>query len=151
MSAYRFVNGVITKITDEVEIAEIEQALKESQNPVTKHLRRSLELLSDRKAPDYRNSVKESISAVESLVSIVLKEDKARLGKLLKKIDDEVHLHPAMKTAFSNLYGYSSDEEGIRHALTEEDRVEFYDAKFMLVVCSAFINYVQGKVKSKKK
>lgn len=146
MSAYRFVNGVVTRITEAQEVAEIEQALESAREPVSKHLRRSLELLSDRNAPDYRNSIKESISAVESLVAIVLKADKGSLGQLLKKLEDQIGLHPALKTAFSSLYGYTSDEGGIRHALTEIEKVDFNDAKFMLVVCSAFINFVEGKM-----
>lgn len=148
MSAYRFVDGVITRITEQQEVAEIEQAIEASTGSVTKHLRRSLELLSDRNAPDYRNSIKESISAVESLVSIMLKADKGILGQLIKKLEDEIGLHPALKTAFSSLYGYTSDEGGIRHALTEIDNVDFNDAKFMIVVCSAFINFVEGKTQN---
>jgi hypothetical protein len=148
MSAYRFVDGVITRITEEQEIAEIEQALDWLREPVNKHLRRSLELLSDRNAPDYRNSIKESISAVESLVKINLKADKGTLGQLIKKLEEEIGLHPALKSAFTSLYGYTSDEGGIRHALTEMAKVDFNDAKFMLVVCSAFINFVEGKTQN---
>ena len=52
-----------------------------------------------------------------------------------------------MKKAFTCLYGYTSDSGGIRHALTEDDVVpNFEDAKFMLVSCSAFINYLIAKV-----
>jgi hypothetical protein len=145
MSAYRFVDGIITQITNEQEVAEIEQATKASPGPVTQHLRRSLELMSDRTSPDYRNSVKESISAVESLASITLDESNGSLGKLLKKLKDEIGLHPSLGKAFSKLYGYTSDEGGIRHALTDVEKVDFNDAKFMLVVCSAFINFVEGK------
>ena len=148
MSAYRFVDGVITKITEQQELHEIEQALESSLGPINAHLRRALELMSDRNSPDYRNSVKESISAVESFVMHVLGEDKGTLGQLIKKLEDEVGLHPALKTAFSNLYGYTSDEGGIRHALSEQENVDFNDAKFMLVVCSSFINFVEGKMQN---
>jgi len=145
ISAYRFVNGVIARITEKQEVEELEQALEESPVPVKNHLRRSLELLSDRNNPDHRNSIKESISAVESLVATKLTNDKGTLGQLIKKLEKEIGLHPALKNAFSNLYGYTSDEGGIRHALTESEKVDFNDAKFMLVVCSAFINFVEGK------
>jgi len=40
------------------------------------------------------------------------------------------------------IYGYTSDEGGIRHAMLEEKIIDFEDAKFMLVSCSAFINYL---------
>ena len=148
MSAFRFANGIITRITGQQEIEEIEKALGSSVEPVATHLQRALELLSDRSSHDYRNSIKESISAVESLVARIAKTEKGTLGQLLKKLEDSVGLHPALKAAFSSLYGYTSDENGIRHALHESDKVDFHDAKFMLVVCSTFINYVEGKVQN---
>jgi hypothetical protein len=145
VSAYRFVDGLISRITDETEIAEIDRALDNARDSVRTHLRRALELLSDREAPDYRNSIKESISAVESLVATVVGE-KGTLGQLLKKLEDEISLHPALKAAFSSLYGYTSDQDGIRHAILESKDLAFEDAKFFLVVCSAFVNFVESKV-----
>ncbi|MBT4661305.1 MAG: hypothetical protein HOC18_05335 [Candidatus Marinimicrobia bacterium] len=146
-SAYRFVDCIIASITDEHEIGEIELAKNSSQTPVRNHINRSLELLSDRKSPDYRNSIKESISAVESLVKIILKEENGTLGQLLKKLEDTIGLHPALKSAFTKLYGYTSDEEGIRHSMTDKENVDFNDAKFMLVICSSFVNFIEGKTK----
>ena len=80
VSAYRFVDGIIARITEQQEIQEIEDALARARGPVQVHLRRALELLSSREKPDYRNSIKESISAVESLVALTLKEEKGTLG-----------------------------------------------------------------------
>lgn len=146
MSAYRFVGGIISQITEQVEVTEIEEAIVDSASPIRTHLKRSLELLSDRESPDYRNSIKESISSVESLVRLTTGSDKSSLGQLLGKLETDISLHPALKNAFSNLYGYTSDENGIRHAITESENTDFNDAKFMLVVCCAFINFVNGKV-----
>lgn len=147
MSAYRFIDGVITRITDEQEVEAIEQAISESIGPVQTHLRRALELLSDRESPDYRNSIKESISAVESLACDIAKTDKGTLGQLLKSMEDSVGIHPSLKAAFTKLYGYTSDESGIRHALLDSDTIQYEDAQFLLVVCSAFINFVNAKMK----
>lgn len=145
VSAYRFVGDVITRITEQQEIEEVELALEKARGPVQTHLRRALELASNREAPDYRNSIKESISAVESLVATVVGE-KGTLGQLIKKLEDDIHLHSALLAAFSKLYGYTSDEGGIRHALMESEKVGFEEAKFFLVACSAFVNYVQSRV-----
>lgn len=145
MSAYRFIDGLISPITKQEQLDEIEKALEESRGPVYVHLRRSLELLSNREKPDYRNSIKESVSAVESLVGLVLGE-KGTLGKLIKKLEDEINLHPALTAAFSKLYGYTSDEGGIRHALHDAENIRFEDASFFMVVCSAFINFVESSV-----
>jgi len=128
---------------------EIDLALEGPRDPVHAHLRRALELLSDRASPDYRNSIKESISAVESLVGSTVGE-KGTLGQLIKKIEENVGLHPALRAAFSSLYGYTSDEDGIRHAILELQNITFEDAKFFLVVCSAFVNFVRGKVEALK-
>ncbi len=54
----------------------------------------------------------------------------------------------ALEATFSKLYGYTSDAKGIRHALMDDERVTFKEAKFMRVACSAFVNYVRGIFKS---
>jgi hypothetical protein len=142
-SAYRFVDGRIVEITSAEEIEEVENALDGgSQYPGVKtHLKAALALLSDRKNPDYRNSIKESISAVESLAKQLAGNEGGTLGSVLKTLEKARKLHPALKSAFSSLYGYSSDANGIRHALLEESDLTKADARFMLVCCSAFINY----------
>jgi len=68
LSGYRFLNGNIIEITSEEELKEIEQATTLPLSPIKLHLETAIKLLADRKAPDYRNSIKESISAVESFV-----------------------------------------------------------------------------------
>ena len=142
--AYRFVDGLITRITEKQEVDEIEQALEQA-GPVQSHLRQALEHLSRRESPDYRNSIKESISAVESVVTVVVGEN-GTLGQLIKKLEEKIGLHPALKTAFNSLYGYASDQSGIRRALMEADKLQFDDAKFFPVVCSAFVNFVRAKL-----
>jgi len=152
-SGYRIIGESIAKITDEEELKAIEEAIKDSGKwqPVTIHLKTALDLFTDRKNPDHRNSIKESISAVESCCKIILKNDKATLGEALSAIEKTYGLHGALKSAFSALYGYTSDEGGIRHAITESNiPVDFDDAKFMLVSCSAFTNYLKTKTKLKK-
>lgn len=135
LSAYRFVSRQITEITSKEEIGVIEEALQIPIKPVKEHLGRSLELFADRKNPDYRNSIKEAISAVESMCKLIAKDDKATLGQALKEIESvgKVSLHPALKSAFDKLYGYTNDADGIRHTLIDEPSVSSEDAKFMHV------------------
>ena len=61
--AYRVVDDQIVEITDQEEIAAIEEAVKQNSTIKT-HLSEALKLMSNRQASDYRNSIKESISAV---------------------------------------------------------------------------------------
>ncbi len=149
MSGYRIVEGCIVQISSEEEIVAIEEAIDNSDpyKSVNEHLRTALEFLSDRKNPDYRNSIKESISAVESFCKIVTEDSKATLGPALAVIEKKFELHGSLKSAFKSLYGYTSDAGGIRHAMLEDQaEIRFEDAKFMLVTCSAFINYLKVKV-----
>ena len=141
---YRFIDGEITPISDDIEVAEIEKSLDIEFQGCKSHIKKALGFLSDRDNPDYKNSIKESISAVESICQIIAQNSKATLGEALKKLEEHgVKIHEAMKKSFSSLYGYTSDEGGIRHCEGMfESNVTFEEAKFMLVSCSAFVNYL---------
>jgi hypothetical protein len=84
-SSYRFLDGKIVEISSSDELQEIESAIERSTPyyGVKQHLRSAISMLSDRENPDYRNSIKESISAVESLCKTVSGNDKATLGSAL--------------------------------------------------------------------
>ncbi len=145
LSAYQFVGKRIEPITSKREIAEIEQALNVSIR-FTHHLDKALELLANKKAPDYTNSIKESISAVEAMCKLITGSSKVTLGDALRQIESKLGvLHPALKSAFNSLYGYTSDAEGIRHGTLGKSGLDVADAKFMLIACSAFINYLVAK------
>lgn len=143
---YRFIDEQLTPISDDYEIEAIEQALNNPYASVYEHLSKANKLLADRVSPDYENSIKESISAVEALCEILtgITGKEASLGKLLKKLEDNgVVIHAGLKSAFNMLYGYTSDANGIRHAGNiGGPSSTFEEAKFMLVSCSAFVNYL---------
>jgi hypothetical protein len=149
-SGYRVVNNQIAPITSPVEIESVSAAstLTKDFGVASEHIRTAVSLFSKKPDPDYRNSIKEAISAVESAVIIITGNSKATLGDALKKIDAKISLHPAFKEAMSKLYGYTSAEGGIRHALIEDGLVvDEADAKFMIVTCSAFVNFCVQKVR----
>ena len=146
---YRFVNGIIVPITSIIEVEEIKAALSLPYDNVKKHLDKALALMSDRESPDYENSIKESISAVEAMCSIILGTS-GTLGAALKKIEKEkaVSIHPVLSEAFKKLYGYTSDSSsGIRHAakIGGVDST-FQEARYMLIACTAFVNYLKANL-----
>ena len=144
-SAYRFVGNEIAPLINNTEIKEIETAQENPRSNVQTHINTALGFLSDRQNPDYRNSIKESISAVEALCREITGEstlDKA-LPALAKK---GVEIPNMLQKSFEKFYHFTNGENGIRHALMdEEEEPGFEEAKYMLVVCSAFVNYIQGK------
>ena len=148
LSAYRLIDKHIVEITSEQEVASIQEALQSTEqlSGVHAHLKTALALLSDRKQPDFRNSIKESISAVESIAQIITGDSNATLGEALKALEGKATMHRALKSSLSSLYGYTSDADGIRHAMLKDPNLTFIDAKFMLVACTAFINYLVAKM-----
>jgi hypothetical protein len=148
LAAYRIVDGRFVQITSETELAALTEALSARDRfaPTVLHLQRALELLSDRSNPDFRNSIKESVSAVEACARTLTGRENATLGDALKLLEKDHGLHKALKDGFSKLYGYTSDEHGIRHAMHEEPSLGIAEAKFFLLSCTSFINYLKSSI-----
>lgn len=145
-TAYRIVSDEVALLTDEQEIKELEEVLTKAESVffgVYTHLKSALHFFSERTNPDYRNSIKESISAVESICKIIVGSEKADLRTALNRLEKKgIKIHAAMKTGYEKLYSYTSDEKGIRHALIDFSNASYEDAKYMLVSCTSFINYL---------
>ena len=148
VSAYRILDGLVVPITNKSEMGSISDAKNTPFEACSIHIAKALELFANREKPDYENSIKESISAVESICSEItgIEGAQATLGKTIKKLKDAgMHIHPAMENAFTSLYGYTSDEGGIRHGSIDFVEAPSEDSKFMLITCSAFVNYLVEK------
>ena len=151
-SGYRFVNGVLAPITSSAEISEIEQAAERATatglDGARTHIAQALQLFGQRPEPDYRNTVKEAISAVESVVKLVNGTRGGGLREALDAVSAKIEMHQALKTGLDKLYGYTSDEDGVRHAILDEENVDEADARFMIVTCSAFVNFLIVKAEA---
>jgi len=142
---YRLINGQARPITDEMEINAIQESTNSRFSEVKQHVDKALGFLSDRQAPDYANSIKESISAVERMCSIIVGKSTS-LGDALKLLEKKgISIHPQLVVAFEKLYSYTNGASGIRHAgQLGGANSTFEEAKFMLVSCCAFVNYLTG-------
>lgn len=142
---YRFVDTEIVPITDTAEVEVIEEVLSTPYDEIKQHFEKAVGFISDRQNPDYENSVKESISAVERMCFLIAGKCSG-LKEAFKKLEEKgISIHPSMKEAFLKLYGYTSNASGIRHAGEIGGKsTTFEEAKFMLVACSAFVNYLKG-------
>lgn len=142
--AYRIVDNKIVEITSEEEIKAIETALGNDNDGVRFHLNKALVLLAQKPEGDYRNSIKESISAVEAFIREITGGKDLNFDMLAKK---GIEYPSVLRQAFEKLYGYTCDKTtGIRHALMDDTHVPGYaEATFMIISCSAFINYLTAK------
>lgn len=139
---YKIIDDCVTPLISGEEAEEVKIAIDSKYAEVSVHIKKALTFYSKRPVADYKNSIKESISSVEALAKIVMNKPSATLGSLSQSLD----IHPALKKALKELYGWTSDEGGIRHS---ENGTEFNagesEARFMLVECSALANYIISK------
>ena len=69
------------------------------------------------------------------------------LGPALASLQRREGLHPTLSGAFTKLYGYTSNEQGIRHALLNQPgaNVGMEEAVFMLAACASFASHLWRK------
>ncbi len=142
-SAYRIIDNCVTPIVEDCEINEVFNC---KYDVVKNQIKDALTLLSNRKNPNYKDSFKNSISAVESLCKIILKNENTSLGQALNQIENnqKIKLNRTLKKGYSVLYGFASNEA--RHGTIKESEIDYDLAKYMIVSCSAFINYLISKM-----
>ena len=142
-SAYQIIGDQI------IEITSIEDALANTNqySGVQQHLKQALTLLSDRHNPNYSKSIHDAICAVEGLARSILQDESITLGKALPKLREKLALHANITESLNKLYAYTCDQNGIRHGASQEPNLSYIDAKFMLVACTNFINYLIDKTK----
>lgn len=144
MSGYRFIDEYIAPIIDSHEIDEVEEVINSEYSGAKQHIIQALELLSDRENPDFINSIKESISAVESIVNKISGKTNVALNRCMNHLPFDINKN--LKAGMINIYSWTSSSDGIRHGSNgEKINSSFEEAKYMLVSCSAFINYLIHK------
>lgn len=149
LSGYRFVRGILIPISDPAEVAAVEEASRVTAQGglagAHAHIASALRLLGQKPTPDYRNSIKEAISAVESVVNVITQGSGNGVATAIEELSRHTEIHGALRAALKQLYGFSSDSDGVRHAIMDQATVGFDEAKFMLVACAAFVNFVVSK------
>lgn len=98
-------------------------------------------------AGDYASSVRESIHSVESVARTLAPS--GQLSEALAKLEKSSVIHGALKKGFLSIYGYTSDEQGIRHPLLDDPQanVDEVDALFMIGACASFVSYMIHKAR----
>jgi hypothetical protein len=147
-AAYRiFDNKYIAAIGTEEQAAAFERAIADAEAKNATAVRKQLIAAGVAlRNSDWAGSLRESIHAVEA-IAVRLAPSADTLGSALKVLEQRGHLHGGLKAAFGSLYGYSSDEEGVRHALVfgDEAQVDEADALFMLGACASFVSYLLAR------
>lgn len=109
------------------------------------HLHQATEHINARQ---YADSVADSIHAVESVARRIDPKANRTLDPALDSLKGTgVLKHTAFVEAFKKLYGYTSDEQGIRHALLDQKSADvgLDEAVFMFGACASFAAYLVNK------
>ena len=146
--AYRILHGTegdhsiyqVQRITNELELQEIEQATQTEYDAVNKQIMNAVSQYSDFEKPDYADAVRCAIAAVESAMRIL--DGKAKtLGDAIKRARKAgTSYNQRLLDGLEKLYAYAS--EAVRHGSNEPVEVTEPEAKLMIVTCSAIVNYL---------
>ena len=100
-------------------------------------------------APKHADVVREFVHAVQSAVRVISGKPKATLSDALKLIKGQVPT--ALYDGMQKLYGYASDEKGVRHSLVEgeNERLGQDEAIFAFSVCAAIVGFLVRKFPEK--
>jgi len=140
--AYRIVDRTVFPIASEAEGSAVVKAFSDLSTSefqgARAHLREAGNFL---QSGEWGDSIRESIHAVEA-VARVIEPGAKTLDQALKRLKMSSHIHPALAEGFGKLYGYTNDEQGIRHPILEADRADESDALYMVGACAAFVSYL---------
>jgi len=135
---------VTTQIEGKELLGALEQLRKNKFFGAEEHLRQASNFLSQSR---YADSIRESIHSVESVARSLDPKSSTTLTRALAELENKKPLHPAFKKGLLALYGYTSDEKGIRHSLIDESQsdVGIDEAVFMFGACASFASYLSRK------
>ena len=142
----------IYPVTSQIEgkelLGALDQLRKNKFLGAEEHLRQASDFLNQSK---YANSIRESMNAVESVARKLDPKSSTTLPQALAELENKNPLHPAFKKGLLALYGYTSDEKGIRHSLVDKSKsdVGIDEAVFMLGTCAFFASYLSRKHNAK--
>jgi len=143
-------NDTIAPLSSNEEAATLTKALDDTSTKGAagphQHLKLAAEQLTQGK---WASSIRESIHAVEATARIVVPDSK-NLEPALTILSKQGKIHGALRNGFSSLYGYTSDEKGIRHSLSDKSEadVDEVDAQYMLGACAAFVSYLLSRTRA---
>lgn len=148
-AAYRILDGnTIIPVSSDAEHATLTRAFADLSasefQGARAHLRMAGEQLT---AGNCADSIRESIHAVESVARIIAPSGK--FSEALTKLEASSGIHGGLKAGFGSIYGYTSDEKGLRHPLLDGPRanVDETDALFMIGACASFVSYMINKAR----
>jgi hypothetical protein len=133
--------NLVVPITSEEELAAVSAAADNGSPGAREHIRRAIRLFADRDNPQFAKSISESMLAAEAAAQQLAGLPRVPLGDAVDALRRKGQLHGALAEGWKKLYGYSSQDGGIRHAMQPDSLEPSQElAQYFLVTASAFVN-----------
>ena len=128
--------------------AAIEEAINRAETSryeqARSHIKEAATLLYNYDKPNYGGSMAASIKALELVVREITGKKDIKRG--IHNLEEKgIKLHGKFQEAIINLYDFTSND-GVRHAHPNPVQNDEETALFMLVVCSAIINFIEARL-----
>ena len=119
-----------------------------------RHYEKALQFFRSLSKPDYENSVKEAVCAVEAAGKALFPQAKAAtLGDLAKWLlsTNDVAVPKALVNTITGIYGYRSGGDGVGHGGASGGTATAEVAEYVLAVCASQIIYLVDLANSQEK
>ncbi len=118
----------------------IQNQLNDEYEPAREHYRKAIRYLNERPL-DVENSIKETISAIESIGRIIYPSTNT-LGDVVKELRKTSLMPSHLVAVIEKFYAYACSEPAVRHGSPVSSRVLLEDAEFTLHLGAALIRYL---------
>lgn len=132
----------------EERVANTEAEVLKDFQPARQHYAKARRyILSPNRDPE--NSIKESVSAVESICRTIYPRA-STLGAALKEMQTDKLISPMLITVFEKFYAYANAAPAVRHGSREPSSVLEIDAELALHISAAFIRAIIAQYERRK-
>lgn len=148
--AYEFIKGSVIRkgrkhtveTTDQAQYVMSDNRLQNARI----HYSKALGFFRDRKQPDYTNTVKEAVCAIESAGKSLFPQAKAatlgNLAKWFQQKNNNIPMPPTLAKAIDNIYVLRNSGEGVAHGSTNGDEITAAIAEYILSLSASTIIYL---------
>lgn len=99
---------------------------------------------------EHSKSVRESIHAIESIIRVLTENKSIKFSDGMRELNKKFALHPALGEGLIKLYGFASDEDGVRHSSIQgTENIDEETAFCFLGLCASFITFLTHKARKR--
>lgn len=107
------------------------------------HYNKALKFFRDRTKPDFQNSVKEAVCAVEAAGKALFPNSKAKtLGDLVKDLGNKNQMPQALLKTLEGIYAYRNSGDGVSHGGANGGAATEAVTEYVLSVCASQIIFL---------